>query len=148
MTRLPVCGAKPLVRLADDLELLVDLAVRALALLLEQVHVRLDLLERLLQRLDVLAEPPHRLLGERVRVLAESLGRKRLDRVLDARVEGAPLGGQCPSVSASARLRFARLERGEIAVGERPADGDDVDAGGADDEPEQKCDDGHEGDVR
>ena len=138
-------GAKPLVRLADYLELLVDLAVCPLTLLFEQIHVRLDLLERLLQRLDVLAEPAHRLLGEGVRVLAEHLCRQRLDRVLDARVEGSALGGQCTFRLCQGALRFAGLERRTVAVDERAAHRDDVDAGGAEDEPDQKCDDGHEG---
>ena len=53
-----------------------------------------------------------------------------------------------PSRLGERALRLARLERGPIAVGERPAQGDDVDAGGAGDEPDQECDDGHEGDTR
>ncbi len=135
-------------RQADDLELLVDLAVCALPLLLEQVDVRLDLLERLLQRLDVLAEASHRLLGERVRVLAESLRRKRLDRVLDAGVERAALGRECSLRLGQGASGLAGVEGGQIAVGERPAHRDDVDAGGAGDEPDQECDDDHEGDTR
>ena len=98
-----------------------DLAVGALALLLEQVDVRLDLLERLLQRLDEHAEPAHRLLGEGVRVLAERLGRECLDRVLDADVEGAALGGERALGLGERALRLAGLQGGPIAVGERPA---------------------------
>ena len=148
MTRLPGLRPQPFVVEADDLELLVDLAVGALPLLLHQVDVRLHLLERLLQRLDDHAEPSHRLLGEGVRVLAQRLGRESLDRGLDARVEGSALGCERPLRLGQRALCFARLEGCLIAIGKRSAHGDEVDAGGADDEPDQECDDGHEGDER
>ncbi len=113
--------AQPLVVLADELELLVDLAVGALALLLQEAHVQLDLVERLLQRLHEHAEPAHRLLGECGRVLAQRLGRKCLDRVLDADVEGASLGGERALGLGQRALRVARLEgrpdRGRRAPG-------------------------------
>ena len=148
LTRLPVCVLSPSLSEADDLELLVDLAVGALPLLLEQVDVRLDLLERLLQRLDEHAEPSHRLLGERVRVLAQRLRRESLDRGLDPGVECSSLGCKGPLRLGQRAVCFARLEGRLIAVGKRSAHGDEVDAGGADDEPDQECDDGHEGDER
>ncbi len=122
-----------------------DLAVGALALLLHQVDVGLDLLERLLQRLDVFAEPAHRLLGESVRVVAERLGRDRLEGRLDARVECASLRCEGALRLGERPLRVARLDGRPVAVGERSAHGDEIDADGADDEPEEECDDCHEG---
>ena len=87
-----------------------NLAVGPLALLLQEPDVQLDLVERLLQRLDEYPEPPHRLLGECVCVLAERLGRERLDRVLDADVERAPLGGERPFGLGQRAMRVPRLQ--------------------------------------
>ncbi len=125
-----------------------DLAVGTLALLLHQVDVRLDLLERLLERLDEHAESAHRLLGEGVRVVAQRLGRDRLDRRLDAGVECATFGGQGALRLGECAMRLAGLEGGLIAIGERSPHRNGVDAGGADHEPDQECDDGHQVDER
>ena len=125
-----------------------DLAVGPLPLLLEQVDVDLHLVERLLQRLDEHAEPPDRLLGERVRVLAERLRRERLDRVLDANVEGTALGRERTLGLGEQTLSVPRLQVRPIAVGQRPPQRDGVDAGGACDESDQECDDDHEGNTR
>ena len=133
-----------------------DLAVRPLALLLQQVDVRLDLLERLLQRLHDDAEPPHRLLGEEAFALSPA----------GASVESALIGfaarsskasraaASAPSLSAERPLRpraprpravARRHERVAVREARRSAS---VDADGADDEPDQECDDGHEGIAR
>ena len=104
LTRLPVCSRRPSCVERDDLELLVDLAVGPLPLLLEQVDVRLDLLERLLQRLHDHAEPPHGLLGEGVRVRLQRLGREIALIAFSTRMSKAPRSAaSAPSVSASAR---------------------------------------------
>ena len=56
--------------------------------------------------------------------VAQRLGRERLDRVLDAGVEGAALGGERPFGLGERALRLAGLEGCPIAVGERPAQRD------------------------
>ena len=93
-------------------------------------------------------EPAHRLLGEGVRVLAECLGGQRLDRGLDPDVEGTTLGRERALGLGQRELRLARIGDGAVAVGERPAQRDEIDACGACDEPDQESDDGHEGDIR
>ena len=125
-----------------------DLPVGALPLLLEQVDVDLDLVERLLQRLDEHPEPSHRLLGEGVCVLAERLGRERLDRVLDANVEGTAFGRERTLGLGEQTLRLPCLQIRPIAIGKRPPQPDGVDAGGACDESDQEGDDDHEGNTR
>ena len=125
-----------------------DLAVRALPLLLEQRDVHLHLLERLLQRLDEDPEPAHRLLRESVCVLAERLGGQCLDRGLDPDVEGATLRRQRALGLGQRELRLAGVGYGAVPVGERPAQRDEIDACSACDEPDQESDDGHEGDIR
>ena len=93
-------------------------------------------------------ETAHGLLGERVRVLAERLGRERLDRVLDTSVERAALDCERSLAGRERAPRRRGLRDSAVAIGERPTEREEVDAGRAGHEPDEQCEDRHEGNAR
>ncbi len=142
---------QPFARETGDLELLVDLAVGPLALLLEQVDIRLDLLERLAQRPDIGVELRLGEVEERRRALLERFGRGRSHRVAHALLERAALrvqerlGFDCPPFELSCLVsELAQLDLLRLGLCESRSQQEE-DAGRADGEPDEERENGHEG---
>ena len=90
-------------------------------------------------------EATHRGLGERLGVRPQRLGRERADRRLHALVEGAPFRSQRTLDLGERLARRRRVRERLITLCERPAERHEVDAGGADDEPDDQEEHRHEG---